>query len=152
MICKREYTISVTIPILHEMTWKLLRRGNLKRETEFLLIAEQIMVPWEPIISKQNLIIRRKIASFLVMGRQRWNGSSHDKPVLQTGKEGVHNEGWISRKCDQLGTVQGIKFWTSWQMLCLQTRICPRNKIHKLLWTLKYKRTRIPPGRTDSII
>ena len=39
--------------IYHEKTWKWLRKGDRKRETESLLIAA-------PIISKQELIRRNK--------------------------------------------------------------------------------------------
>ena len=77
-----------TSDISHEKTWTWLRKGNLKRETDFLLIAVQNNAMSTNYI-KARIDKTQQNSKCRLCGGQRWNDQSYNKRMQQISKERV---------------------------------------------------------------
>ena len=106
--------------ISHQKTWTWLKKGNLKRETESLLIAAQ-----------DNAIRSNHTKARIDKMQQnskcsRRNDQSHNKRMQQISTEGIEGETRLGRLGDTLGNVQEISIRPYKQMVYAQPGDCPR--------------------------
>ena len=110
--------------ISNQKTWTWLRKGNLKRETESLLIAVQ-----DNAIRTNHIKARidktQQNSKCRLCGDRR-NDQSHNKQMQQISTEGVQGETRLGRQGDPLGNVQEISIRPYKQMVYAQPGACPR--------------------------
>ena len=110
--------------ILHQKTWTWLRKGNLKRETESLLIAAQ-----DNAIRTNHIKARidktQQNSKCRLCGDRR-NDQSHYKRMQQISTEGVQGETRLGRQGNPLGNVLEISIRPYKQMVYAQPGACPR--------------------------
>ena len=112
----------LTIDISHKKTWTLQRKGNLKRETESLLIASQ-----------NNAIktnhVKARIDKTQQNSKYRLCGDRDEtiNHIISECSKLAQKEYkiWLGGQSDSLGIVQEIELWPYEQMVYAQPKICP---------------------------